>query len=259
MLPAPKISVAIITFNEADRLAECLRSVQWADEVVVVDSGSSDATVAIAQAAGCRVFQQPFLGFGAQKQSAVDRCRNAWVLILDADERLPEGAEDQLAAAIAMAADDVTAFSLGRRNYLHGRWIRRCGWWPDTIVRLVNKKHGRFSDAGVHECWLPQGRVVTLNLNIEHRSFRDYADMLAKLQHYSTLGARQMAQHRSRVFWWEPLTHGGWAFFHAFVIKLGFLCGFDGLVIALLNAGGSFMKYAKCREINSYGNRPTRV
>jgi glycosyltransferase involved in cell wall biosynthesis len=253
MTPCAKISVAVIAFNEADRLAECLRSVHWADDIVVVDSGSTDETPAIARSMGCRVYHQPFAGFGRQKQSAVDRCRNAWVLILDADERMPADSAEQLPAAIASAGDDVAAFSFRRKNYLHGRWIRRCGWWPDTVVRLVCKERGRFSGDSVHERWLADGRVAALSDAIEHHSFRDYADMIAKLQHYSTLGARQLAERGATVRWWQPTTHGLWTFFQVFVLKFGFLCGLDGFIISLLNAGGSFMKYAKCWEIAHYG------
>lgn len=253
MSASMKISVAIISYNEADRLAECVRSVQWADDVVVVDSGSMDRTCEMAAAMGCRVYHHAFSGFGRQKQFAVDCCRNEWVLILDADERMPDGIAATVAGVLATAGDDTTAFSFQRKNHLHGRWIRRCGWWPDRVIRLVNRKRGRFSQDSVHERWLTDENVMEIDAAIIHHSFRNYSDMIDKLQRYSTLGAQQMVDRGIRVRCWEPITHGSWTFFQVFVLKSGWLCGLDGLIISLLNAGGSFMKYAKCWEINHFG------
>ncbi len=244
-----RLSVAVITFNEAARIADCLKSVAFADEIVVVDSGSRDDTPAIARQHGAEVFHQPFLGFGAQKQAAVNRCRHDWVLLLDADEQLPQGSGEAVRKAIASADADTAAFEIQRKNFLHGRWIRHCGWWPDRLVRLVRKSRGRFSDDRVHERWQPDGQVARLPLAIEHRSFRNYAEMLEKLQHYSTLGAQEMVAQEKRCRAWQAIAHGGWTFLHDYGIKRGFLDGFDGFMIALLNAGGSFMKYAKCREL----------
>jgi len=249
MKETPAVSVAIITLNEADRLAACIESVAFADDIVVVDSGSRDGTPDIAATLGCRVYHRGFDGFAAQKQFAVDCCRHDWVLILDADERLPVSSAEQIKPRLASAGQDIVAFGVLRRNYLHGRWIRRCGWWPDRVVRLVRRQRGAFSDSKVHERWIADGRVVQLSLCIDHYSFRDYAEMLEKLQRYSTLGAEEMAIGGKTVAPWSPLLHGGWTFFSNYFLKLGFLSGFDGLIISLLNAGGSLMKYAKCREI----------
>jgi (heptosyl)LPS beta-1,4-glucosyltransferase len=249
MHDAPPVSVAIITFNEADRLAECVKSAFFADEIVVVDSGSSDGTREIARALGCKVYEHPFCGFASQKQYAVDRCCHDWVLILDADERLPAPTANEIKYRISAASEDVAAFGFLRRNYLHRRWIRHCGWWPDKVVRLVRRSRGAFNLKTVHERWLARGRVEQLPLYFDHYSFRNYAEMIEKLQLYSTLAAQEMASGKVKIYPWSPLFHGGWTFFYTYVLKLGFLCGFDGAIIALLNAGGSFMKYAKCWEI----------
>ncbi|MEW6502022.1 MAG: glycosyltransferase family 2 protein, partial [Thermodesulfobacteriota bacterium] len=133
-MAAEKLSVAIITLNEEERLAECLTSVAFADEVVVVDSGSTDSTVAIAEAHGARVVRREWLGFGRQKQFAIDQCRNQWVLVLDADERIPAATAREIAAALEHPA--YAAYSLPRQNFFCGRWLKRAGWWPDRVVRL---------------------------------------------------------------------------------------------------------------------------
>ncbi len=246
------LSVAIITMNEADRLTACVASVHFADDIVVVDSGSSDGTRDIARSLGCAVFEHPFSGFARQKQYAVDQCRHDWVLLLDADERLPPPAAEGIRRELADARADVAAFSFLRRNYLHGRWIRHCGWWPDSVVRLVRRQRGAFSETTVHERWIADGPVAPLPYYIDHYSFRDYAEMMAKLQHYSSLAAREMMARKEKVNCWSPLLHGGWTFFSVYFLKLGFLCGLDGLIISLLNAGGSFMKYAKYWEMIHY-------
>jgi len=247
------LSVAVLALNEASRLASCLESLRFADEVLLVDGGSQDRTVAIAEEFGCRVVVQPWLGYSRQKQLAVDRCRNDWVLILDADERIPP------ATAAAIRTLDLgtaapAAYRLRRRNYFHGRWIRRCGWWPDRVVRLVDRRRGRFCDRQVHEQWLARGPVAELDADLEHRSFRTYADLVQKMQLYSSLSALEMAHQDLRVHPWSAATHGLWSFLNTYLFQLGLLEGFDGFMIAMANAGGSFLKYAKLYELNRYGD-----
>lgn len=249
-----QLSVAIITMNESDCLPDCVDSVAFADEIVVVDSGSTDGTAAMARKLGCNLIQHPFSGFGRQKQVAVDHCRNEWVLILDADERLTAEGAEILTAALTSDCRDTAAFLLQRKNFLHGRWIRHSGWWPDPLVRLVKPAEGRFSPDMVHECWLTDGKVSPLACVIEHHSFRNYDEMIRKLQHYSTLGARQMASAGEKTSVISPLTHGIWTFMQTYFLKLGVLDGFDGFMIAAMDAGGSFMKYAKLIESRSFGN-----
>ncbi len=252
-----KVSVAVITHNEAGRIADCLRSVGFADELVIVDSGSTDDTIAIAEEFGAKIIYQPFSGFGPQKQFAVDHCRHDWILLLDADERVDEKSAEAIHQAVRFPPDGVAAFEFQRKNFLHGRWIRHCGWWPDPLLRLVDRRQGRFSDDMVHEQWLTDGKVLPLPGVIEHHSFRNYADMIDKLQRYSTLGAAQMVARGHSTYPWSPLLHGLWTFVQVYGLRLGVLDGFDGFMIALLNAGGSFMKYAKCLEALRHRSRPS--
>lgn len=243
------LSVAVIAKNEEERIADCLRSVRFADDIVVVDSESTDRTVAIARDLGARVFVEPWKGFARQKQSAVDHALHDWVLILDADERIPPATAETILAALKNPLAGAAAFGFNRRNFLHGKWIRRCGWYPDRIVRLVNRNSGAFDERYVHESWQAAGETVLLAADIEHVSFRNYSEMIAKMEHYSTLGAAESFRKQKWVGPFSPLFHGLWMFFRTYFMEWGLLEGFDGFMIAALNAGGSFLKYAKLREL----------
>ncbi len=245
--PIP-ISVAVITRNEEERLPACLESVSFADEVVVVDSGSTDRTVEIARSAGARVLVEPWRGFSRQKQFAVDQCTHEWVLILDADERTPPKTAAAVQEALRSRDRGVAAFSFPRRNFLHGRWIRHCGWWPDRIVRLVDRRRGAFDGRAVHEQWVTRDRIHALDSPIEHISFRNYSELVSKMELYSDLASRSLFEAGKRASPLTPPLHALWMFFRTYVLEMGLLDGFDGLVISLMNAGGSFFKYAKLRE-----------
>jgi len=243
------VSVAIIAQDEENRLPRCLDSLSFADEVLVVDSGSRDKTVDIAKSFGCRVLLEKWRGYAKQKQFAVDNCLNDWVLILDADEQVPGETGEQVKKIIGSPETKFVAYSFLRKNFFHDRWIRHCGWWPDRVVRLVNRRLGRFNDQLVHERWISDGSVKQLDWAIEHRSFRCYSDLILKMETYSTLAAQDMLKKGRRSQWWSPLSHGLWMFVRTYVLELGIIEGFDGFMISVLNAGGSFLKYAKLREM----------
>jgi (heptosyl)LPS beta-1,4-glucosyltransferase len=251
-------SVAIITKNEADRLPVCLGSLSFAEEVLVVDSGSEDDTVKIANSFGCRVILEEWRGYAKQKQFAVDNCRNDWVLILDADERVPPVTGKKIKEILARPGRQFTAYSFLRKNFFHDRWIRHCGWWPDRIVRLVNRRQGRFSDHLVHEHWISDGNIQELDDAIEHNSFRNYSDIIQKMDTYSSLAAQDMLKRGKRARCYSPLFHGIWMFFKTYIFEMGVLERFDGFVISILNAGGSFLKYAKLRELLVHGRSDSR-
>lgn len=243
------ISVAVITRNEEDRLSGCLESLNFVDEVLVVDSGSTDRTVERAKEHGAKVIVEEWRGFSNQKQLAVDLCRNDWVLILDADERLPPETLVAIRQEMARLSLVETAFSFRRKNYLHGRWVKHCGWWPDRVVRLVDRRHGRLDGRPVHERWLTDGRVGHLDACIEHNSFQNYSHLVEKMQHYSDLASREMFERKAKAGAIAAFSHGLWMFWKTYLLDLGFLEGVDGLVISIMNAGGSFLKYAKLREM----------
>lgn len=247
------ISVAIITRDEEKRLAACLESISFAEEVLVVDSESRDRTVSIARSFGCRVLSEKWRGYARQKQFAVDNCSYDWVLILDADERVPAETREKIKEIVNGPRQGFSAYSFLRKNYFHDRWIRHCGWWPDRVVRLVSRRQGHLSGQLVHERWVSEGPIKELDVAIEHYSFQNYSALIHKMETYSTLAAEEMVKKGKRAGWWSPLTHGLWMFVRTYLLELGLLEGFDGFVISILNGGGSFLKYAKAREMMIHG------
>ncbi|WP_419656766.1 glycosyl transferase, family II [Desulfosarcina variabilis str. Montpellier] len=249
-----RLSVAVIAKDEADRIPICLGSLDFADDVVVVvDSASQDDTLAIAQSYGYRVLSRPWMGYARQKQFAVDNCANDWVMILDADECIPGQTAKAIVGLLADPPVDIAAYGFMRRNIFHGRWFKRCGWWPDRVVRLVDRSRGKFSENLVHEQWVADGGVRQLDVVIEHYSFRNYAGLIEKMQNYSTLAAQQMKNDGRRARWWTSISHGLWTFLRSYFLELGILEGFDGFMISTTNAGGSYLKYAKLWELWRHG------
>ncbi|MFC1579573.1 glycosyltransferase family 2 protein [Thermodesulfobacteriota bacterium] len=243
------VSVAVIAKNEEERLPDCLQSVSFAEETVVVDSGSEDNTTSVAESFGAKVLTEPWRGYSAQKQFAVDQCAHNWVLILDADERVPRETAHAIRDQLERSDSGIGGYSFQRKNYLHGRWVKHCGWWPDRIVRLVNKKRGGFDGRPVHEKWVTQGEVKDLNAVIEHISFRNYSELVSKMENYSNLAARELVGKGVNVNPLAPPFHGLWMFLRTYLLERGVLDGFDGFVISVMNGGGSFLKYAKAREL----------
>ncbi len=244
------LSVAIIAFNEEDRLPDCLASVAFAAEVVVVDSGSSDRTAVIAREAGARVFDEPWRGFGAQKQFAIDQCSQEWILVLDADERLAPETAAAIAGVIASPRFD--AYRLPRKNIFSGRWIRRMGWWPDRVVRLFRRGRARMSPHQVHESLEVDGPVGDIAAPIIHLTNRDLAHTLDKVNRYSSIGAAEMQARGRRCGTAGAFARAAWVFFHDYVFRAGFLDGGQGLVVAVSDAVNQFFKYAKLKEMNDW-------
>lgn len=241
------LSVAVITKDEEKNLPACLASVSFADDIVVVDSGSTDGTVSIAREFGCRVFVEEWKGYGPQKNSAVARCKNHWVLVLDADERVPEETAVEIEKTVR-GRHDADAFRLKRKNFLHGRWLKHSGYWPDFQTRLVKRDRGSFQNV-IHEKWVTPGVIGNIEGHIEHYAFDSYSDMLKTLDDYSTVIASELYASGRRAHALSPPWHGIVMFFKIYLLERGFLDGMDGLVTALLKAGGSFFKYAKLLEL----------
>ncbi len=247
-MAGPRLSVAVITLNEAGRLPACLASVAGvADEVVVVDAGSADRTRELARKAGARVVVREWEGFGRQKQFAVSLCRNRWVLVLDADERLSAEAGREIATVLQRPGH--AAYSLPRKNLFCGRWLRHGGWWPDRVVRLFDRQRARFSDRLVHEEVVVNGPVGELAAPIVHIANRDLRHTLEKINRYSTAGARQMAAAGRATTLPAAVAHGAWAFVHDYFVRQGFRDGGPGFVQAACNAVNVFFKYAKLWEM----------
>jgi len=250
------LSVIIITKNEEERLPHCLKSVNFAEDIVVVDAGSQDRTIEIAKSFGCRVFIEKWKGYGPQKQSALEKTYYKWVLSLDADERIPPETAQIISQVIQ--APKAQAYSFLRKNFFHGKWIKYCGWWPDRVIRLFEKGHGKF-EGMVHETWVTEGKIIELKAPIEHYSYENYSQMLKKLDEYSSTRARELFHKGVKVTPLTPFLHGGWMFIRSYFLKLGFLNGLDGFVISFMNAGSSFFKYAKLLELQKYARSTKRL
>jgi glycosyltransferase involved in cell wall biosynthesis len=251
------LSVAVITQDEADNLPDCLKSVAFAEQIVVVDSGSTDKTVQIARDFGCEVFLEPWRGgFGAQKQFAVDRCRRPWVLVLDADERIPPETAAAIRNIVANPSPPAAGYSFPRENHFQGRWIRHAGWWPDRVTRLFKKDFGRMTGATVHEAVHVTGTVEPLDCPIKHYTESRLSRLLLKIDKYSTLGAREAFAAGRRATAWTAISRACLTFGQDYFLRLGMLDGHQGLTLAATDAVNKFFKYAKlaelCRQADGY-------
>ncbi len=243
------LSVIIITKNEERNLPDCLKSVSFADEIIVIDSHSEDKTVEIAKKFGCKVFIESWKGYGQQKQSALEKTCYRWVLSIDADERIPPETANTIKQILQ--SPKAVAYSFPRKNYFHGKWIKCCGWWPDRVVRLFDKYSGRFKGI-VHESWQTNGKIIHLDVPIEHYTYKNYSHIIQKMNIYSTLTAKELYKKNKTVSFISPIIHGCWMFMRSYFLKKGFIYGLDGLVISLMNATVSFFKYAKLLELQKY-------
>jgi glycosyltransferase involved in cell wall biosynthesis len=242
------LSVAIIVKNEAENLPSCLNSVLFAEQIVVVDSGSADNTVQIAGDFGCEVYQEAWRGFGLQKQLAIDRCRMPWVLVLDADERIPPETSVVI-GKIVVGAGMAAGYSFPRRNYFQGRWIRHAGWWPDRVVRLFKKGSGEMTGAKVHEAVTVNGPVEPLDAPIDHFTESRLEKIVAKINRYSTIGAEEAFEAGRRATVAGAFLRAGVTFVQDYMLRGGFLDGHPGLTLAVTDSVNKFFKYAKLAEL----------
>jgi glycosyltransferase involved in cell wall biosynthesis len=242
------ISAFILTFNEAEKIAAAVESVLWADEVVVVDSNSTDRTAEIATGLGARVVQVPFQGFGDLRNRALEACRYEWIFSLDADERCTKEVRDEILGLLAGSpAHDV--YRVPRRNYMMGRWIRGSGWYPNfRQPQLFRKGAMRYKLDPVHEGYevLSPKPVGELRSAIWQFPFRNLEEVIRKMNRYSSLGVPKLAN--KRVSMASACGHGIWSFLKHYIFKLGFIDGWAGFVIAFGNFEGTFYRYAKRYE-----------
>lgn len=253
MTPAnrPPLSAVLITRNAADQLAECLASVAFCDEIVVVDSASEDATMDIARRHGARVVQSVWRGFGPQKQFAVEQARHDWVLCIDADERV----SDSLRASIldVLPASDARAYRFARCNRFMGRYLRHGEGYPDWSLRLFDRRGARWSDDPVHEKVLVDGNVGTLQGDLLHESAESLEAYLAKQNRYSSLAAEEALACGERATAAHLLLSPLLRFVKFYFFRLGLLDGLPGLVHILAGCAASFAKYAKMLDFQRSG------
>ena len=241
----PLLSVIVITRNEAHNIADCLSSLDFAHERIVLDSGSTDSTVALAHAAGATVHTtDDWPGFGPQKNRALDLATGDWVLSIDADERVTPELRAEIIAVLA-GAPTHTAWSMPRSSSYCGQFMRHGGWYPDRVLRLFRRDSARFSHDLVHEKLLATGSVGQLQADLLHHSFVDLHSVLDKVNRYSSAGALALQQRGKTGSLDKALGHGLWAFVRTYFLKRGFLDGRMGLVLAISNAEGTYYRYLK--------------
>ncbi len=239
-----RISVAIIAQDEADRIGGLLKSLSFADEIVVVDSGSSDGTQAICEKAGARVIFNPWPGYVAQKQFALTATTHEWILCLDADEEVPQPLAAEILRAVAAAGPDTGGFSMPRLSRYLGRWIRHGGWYPDRKVRLVRRGRGTWQGVNPHDKLVVEGEVGNLTQPFLHYVYRNISDQVVTMNSFSEIYARQ-GQARGGWFVVAGMFHALGKFAECYFWKLGFLDGIPGFVIAMNSAGYVFLRHAK--------------
>jgi len=252
------LSVAIITKNEAENIQGCLQSVTFAAQIVVVDSGSDDATLTLAEAFGCDIYRESWYGFGPQKQLAIDKCVQPWVLVLDADERIPPETADVIRKIVTDEHIQAAGFSFPRKNFFQGRWIRHAGWWPDPVVRLFRRKSGRMTTATVHEAVAVQGQVDQLDVPIEHFTESSLSKILQKIDKYSTLGAQESFAAGKRSSPFSAFFRSFFTFIQDYILRLGFMDGRQGLTLAVTDSVNKYFKYAKLSELGRIQNGETK-
>lgn len=238
------LSAIIITKNEEGNIAACLDSVSFAAELIVLDDNSIDRTQEIAAAKGARVVSgQGWSGFGRQKNVALRLASQDWVLSLDADERVTRELRHEIEASIKSPAAD--CYAIPRRSWFCGKFMRFSGWSPDYVIRLFRRGSAHFSADPVHERLVTDGKVAKLKQHLLHYSYRDFSDVLAKMQVYSTYGGDKIAASGKNCSFCTALSRGTWTFLRTYFFRLGFLDGKLGLALAIYNAETVYYKYLK--------------
>lgn len=252
-----KISFCLITLNEEENLARCLRSCEGlADEIVIVDSGSTDATEPIARQAGARFVHQDWLGYVGQKNHALSLARHDWVFSLDADEELSSALRDEIRVIRTQEVPEaVSGFSVPRCVFYEGRWIRHGDWYPDRLVRLFRRDRARFHGGRVHEHLRVSGEIRALRGDLQHYSFRDAADHWERGQRYARLWAEDKFEAGETPGVLSPWLHGAFRWVRGFILRGGFLDGPTGGRIALMSARETALKYRLLRERNQQRSR----
>jgi len=239
----PQLSAIVITRDEAANIGACLDSLAFCEERIVVDSGSTDATVEIARQKGARVEFHPWGGYGPQKNHALSLATGEWVLSIDADERVTPA----LAAAIkgVLSESDVDAWEFPRLSSFCGRQMRHSGWYPNYVLRLFRRGKASFEDVIVHESVICAGPVKRLAEPLIHHPVYRLEDALSRMDRYSTASAQALAASGRRVSFMAGIGHGLFAFLRTYVLRAGFLDGAEGFLLAVANAEGSYYRYMK--------------
>lgn len=249
------ISVIIITHNEEGNIRQCLESVRWADEIIVVDSHSTDKTVAYARKYTRKIFKQRWEGFGKTKNVALSKAKGEWVLSLDADERVTPELAHEIQQVVQKNDPACSGYSAPRKAFFLGRWIKHCGWYPGHVVRLFRRRDAHFTETQVHESLRVSGSIGQLRNSILHFTDPTLHHYFEKYNRYTSLAAHDMTARGDRFSLGQLLFRPAWTFFRMYVLQAGFLDGMEGFILCRLSASYVFTKYAKLWELQRTGKR----
>ena len=244
-----KITATIITFNEERNIARSIESLRCCDEILIVDSGSTDRTTELAENLGARVIEANWRGYAGQKNWAADQASHDWVLSLDADEALSEGLEAEI-WSLKKSGPRHDGYTMPRLARYMGRWILHSGWYPDRKLRLYDRRQAKWVGDFVHESVAVSGRVGHLQSNLLHFTCESLAEHIKTMERYTTLAAQELASRRIEVPLSRVLFSPAWAFVQSYFLKLGFLDGPEGLTISYMAAFYTFLKYTKARNMS---------
>jgi len=243
------LSVIILARNEENNISDCLNSVAWAEERIVVDSGSKDRTVEIARKLATKVLDVEWKGFGTTKNLALEHATGEWVLWLDADERVTPEAAEEMQNIVHNSVIKYDAYDVARRAYFLGRWIKHCGWYPSRVMRLFRRSKGKFSESHVHEELLVNGQVGRLRNDLLHYTDPNLEHYFRKFNRYTSLAAQDLHSARRSFRLSQVLVRPGFMFVKMYILRGGFLDGMQGLILCLVSSAYVFTKYAKLWEL----------
>jgi len=243
------LSVITLTLNEERNIADCLTSVRWADELIVVDSGSNDRTAELARQFTDKVLTVEWKGYGLTKNLALENATGEWVLWLDADERVTEQLADEIRSVITGNDPQCAGFSMPRKAFFLGKWIKHCGWYPGRVTRLFRKSLGRFTENHVHEQLVVDGHVGHLHHDLLHHTDPDLKHYFVKFNRYTTLAAEDLKAQGRSFSLFDLLVRPPFLFFQMYILRLGFLDGIQGLILCVVSSAYVFTKYAKLWEL----------
>jgi glycosyltransferase involved in cell wall biosynthesis len=244
-----KITATIITLNEERNIARAIESLRCCDEIVVLDSGSTDRTIELAEKLGARVVETPWRGYAGQKNFATEQATHDWILSLDADEALSETLEAEI-WQLKKNGPEYDAYTMPRLAQYLGRWILHCGWYPDRKIRLYHRSRAEWVGGFVHESVHVRGRIGHLQGNLLHFTCDSLSEHLRTMNRYTTLAAEELVARKEKIGLSRLIIDPAWTFANTYIFKLGFLDGVEGLTIAYMAALYTFLKYAKARNMS---------
>lgn len=243
------VSAIVVCFNEEDRIADCLESLRWCDEVVVVDSFSTDRTPEICRSYTKRFIQRPWAGYRDQKAFAHSQTTKDWVLLVDSDERVTPALREEIRASLRCDGGAYAGYALPRLVFYLGRWWYRGGWYPDYDIRLFRRERATWAGSDPHEKILVEGRVRRLRNPLHHFSYRNMEDHVSRINRFTTISSGELRKEGKPWRWTDAFFRPAFRFFKSYILKRGFMEGFAGFYLAVTAAVYVFLKYAKLWEL----------